>query len=187
MTRTNPIAAPASLVEGLLAFHALCGPVHKDARADRYKYATLGNVLDTVRQPLQSSGLVLTQTFDGDVLVTTLHHTSGEALSSRMTLPPVEGRGLNVAQALGSSISYARRYAILSILCLTAEDDDGASSGPPRTTIDEVVSLQKSLGLSSDTVKGLIQGLGAETFAALPAHNHPVLLRKMREAAGAHT
>ena len=46
-----------------------------------------------------------------------------------------------------------------------------------------MVNLQKSLDLSTDTVKGLIQSLGADTFAALPAHSHAVLLRKMREAA----
>lgn len=118
------------LVTALSGFHAAVGRVPKASKADRYRYADLATVLDTVRDPLQANGLVVSQVFDGDTLVTRLMHTSGDSLESRMTLPALEMRGLNACQALGSAISYCRRYSLLAILCLAAEDDDGAGVSP---------------------------------------------------------
>jgi hypothetical protein len=33
---------------------------------------------------------------------------------------------------MGSGITYARRYALQSILCLSAEDDDGNAASTPK-------------------------------------------------------
>ncbi len=118
------------LITALCQFHLTVGKVTRNQQADRYRYAGLADVLEVIRQPLLDAGLVLTQTFEGRDLITTLWHTSGEALASRLALPEVEQRGMNTCQALGSAISYCRRYAILSILGLATEDNDGASVEP---------------------------------------------------------
>src|SRR4030095_10791300 len=45
-----------------------------------------------------------------------------------------DGR-MNPAQAVGSALTYARRYSLLAILGLAPEDDDDAeSTAPPRGT-----------------------------------------------------
>lgn len=56
------------------------------------------------------------------VVETILLHTSGEFISSETR---VEVAKVNDPQALGSAITYARRYGLQSLVALPAEDDDG--------------------------------------------------------------
>ena len=103
----------------------------------RNKYASLDAILDAVRPVLKKHGLAISQepiTSDGMVGVTTrIIHTSGEATTSTLLLPVTQ----NTAQGFGSALTYARRYAVASILGIAADDDDDgqeASSPPRRTT-----------------------------------------------------
>jgi hypothetical protein len=81
------------------------------------------HILDEIQEPLEKSGLVISQFPDGDGLTTMLIHSgSGEYLMAKYTMPVAKP---NDPQALGSAISYSRRYAVSSILSLKIEDDDG--------------------------------------------------------------
>ena len=55
-------------------------------------------------------------------LTTTLLHDSGQMLSSTVATPMGKKQD---AQAVGSAITYLRRYALQSIMGLPVEDDDG--------------------------------------------------------------
>lgn len=91
----------------------------------RSKYADLAAVRSVIREPLAVNDLSIVQlpkTVQGGVEVTTmLLHKSGQWISSVLFMPS----GKMDAHGLGSAISYARRYSIMSILSLAAEDDDG--------------------------------------------------------------
>ncbi len=50
-----------------------------------------------------------------------IHAESGEYIASSYTMPVAKA---NDPQALGSAISYARRYSVSSILSLKIDDDD---------------------------------------------------------------
>ena len=90
----------------------------------RYKYAPLPAVLDEVRAVLYLHGLALVQetaTYEGNVGVTTrLFHTSGEWVEfGPLIMPPAHD-----AQAVGSAITYACRYALCAALGIAGDDDD---------------------------------------------------------------
>lgn len=90
------------------------------------KYASLDAVWNAIRKPLSSNGLSVIQTIEGigDTIniTTTLAHSSGQWISS--TFPLIAGRPK--PQELGSVITYMRRYALSSLVGVTAdEDDDG--------------------------------------------------------------
>ncbi len=90
------------------------------------KYAGLPSVLEAILPELNKNGLVLTQSpiTDGDRIgvETTIYHTSGEFITSKFTLNLAK----NDPQGAGSAITYARRYALVSMLGLNVdEDDDG--------------------------------------------------------------
>lgn len=122
MERTEQIS---NLTKALACFHVKVGKIKKDAKNPFFKsnYASLSHILGEIQDPLQESGLVITQFPDADGLVTMLIHAeSGEYLSATYVMPVAKA---NDPQALGSAISYARRYAITSILNLNVEDDDG--------------------------------------------------------------
>lgn len=128
MNRSETIV---SLTKALALFHAKVGKIKKDAQNPFFKsnYASLSNILDEIDDPLLESGLVITQFPDDDGLVSMLIHAeSGEFISSNYRMPVSKQ---NDPQALGSSITYARRYAITSILSLNVEDDDGNKGAQP--------------------------------------------------------
>lgn len=112
----------------------------KDAKNPHFKndYATLQSTLDAVKPALNKNGLVLTQEIrhgnqpEATVRVTTriVHAASGEQTSDAQVIPIVK----NDPQGHGSAITYARRYAIQSMLGIASEDDDGesASQRPPE-------------------------------------------------------
>ena len=90
-----------------------------------YKYADLSDILAAISEPLAAQGLAVSQSAfngEGGVGVTTvLLHTSGEHIQSDPLVMPLQGA---TAQAIGSAITYARRYALCSILGISAEEDD---------------------------------------------------------------
>lgn len=90
-----------------------------------YTYADLADVLDAVRKPLAANGLAITQPLvqlNGKLLlVTRLMHASGEWIES--TMPLAAG---GTPQETGAAITYARRYALTSLLGIATEDDTDA-------------------------------------------------------------
>lgn len=88
------------------------------------KYANLEGVL-AAKAPLLKNGIVTLQDYDNSgpqpVLVTTLLHESGEWIRSEWPLIADKV----TPQGMGSAQTYARRYALLGLLDLVAEDDDG--------------------------------------------------------------
>lgn len=101
-----------------------------------YSYADLKQVLDAVRAACDGNGLAVSQTphdEGGRVAVsTTIIHPSGQWV----TFAPLAMPGnIGNPQGAGSAISYARRYALMAIFNMAAEDDDGrAASTPPGSS-----------------------------------------------------
>ena len=120
-----------NLTQGLAKFHAMVGRISKDAKNPFFKsnYASLPHIITEVAEPLEKAGLILSQFPNGDGLTTMLIHAeSGEFISATYTLQVVRQ---NDPQAQGSAISYARRYAITSILNLAIADDDAEAATRP--------------------------------------------------------
>jgi|SRR6185312_3778841 len=118
----------------LVAFHKAVGNVSKDAVNPFFKskYASLGNILTAIKEPLQSAGLSFAQFPSGEhELTTILMHTSGEYLGASYKLTPAK----NDPQGAGSALTYQRRYALSAILGLnTDEDDDGNEASNKKET-----------------------------------------------------
>jgi hypothetical protein len=96
----------------------------------RSKYADYGAVLEACKEHLNDNGITILQPhclkefggFAVGVVETILLHESGEYISSETEIKCLKP---NDPQSLGSSITYARRYGLQSIVALPAEDDDG--------------------------------------------------------------
>jgi archaellum component FlaC len=117
------------LAKALVKFNSEVNKIAKDANNPFHKntYATLDTIIDEVRPILSKNGLSVMQIPSGDgqnvTLKTLLLHESGEWLESdALTMKPVK----NDPQAIGSCVTYARRYSLAAFLSLnTGEDDDG--------------------------------------------------------------
>lgn len=113
-----------NLAKALAKFHSSVGKIGKDSKNPFFKsnYASLPHILTEIAEPLELSGLVITQFPDGQGLTTMLIHSeTGEYLEATYEMPVSKA---NDPQALGSAISYARRYAVSGILSLKIDDDD---------------------------------------------------------------
>ena len=123
----------SELTKALIGFHKAVDKIEKNARANYGKFADLANVLSTVTPALHANGLAITQTFLDDSLVTTLHHTSGETLSSTCKLVICDGR--HMTQEWGKAVTYQRRFSICAILGVVADmDTDDIPDLPPSTS-----------------------------------------------------
>lgn len=97
----------------------------------RSKYSTIADYLNAVQTALLNNGIVISQSVSktevGIAVTTILIHTSGEYLESEPCVLPVEKPN---AQAVGSAISYARRYSLAAFLGIAAgtDDDDGVAA-----------------------------------------------------------
>lgn len=91
----------------------------------RSKFVSLKGVADAVRPALHSAGITVVQMIDHDergmFVKTVLAHTSGECIDSRC---PIVVAKQNDPQAMGSAITYARRYALAAICGVAPSDDD---------------------------------------------------------------
>lgn len=104
-----------------------------------FDYADLHSVLMAVTPALTANGLALMQDAEAGqgaaVKVSTmLIHSSGEWIQSAPVSVPVEGTR---PQEIGGAISYARRYALASLLSVasTDEDDDANAAEGNKATI----------------------------------------------------
>src|SRR6516162_7650743 len=101
-----------------------------------FRYAPLSSGLDLVRKCLGQHEIATVQTtaIDDDSglirLTTTLVHASGEWVSSDWPVCPV---GETVApQRLGAALTYARRYALFTLVGIAGEDDLDAPDLPTQ-------------------------------------------------------
>lgn len=118
------------LAAALAAVQEKLPHIAKDQEADtgtyKYSYADLATVSQAVLPLLGANGLAFTSfptVVDGKfVLRYQLLHKSGERLGGEYPL------GGGNAQAVGSSITYARRYALCAVTGVAPDDDDDAAA-----------------------------------------------------------
>jgi hypothetical protein len=91
------------------------------------RYSTLAACLDACRNQLADNGLAVIQTVQADndgmmhLFTRLVHGMSGEWIESDY---PIICQ-IDNPQAVGSAITYARRYSLCAIIGIASEDDDG--------------------------------------------------------------
>jgi hypothetical protein len=165
-TEIQELAKALSLAQGEMGAAKMdtVNPFYKS------KYANLGSVIESIKSPLKSHGLSISQFTEGDgnnvKLTTMLMHDSGQWLSSTVSLPlPPDAK--NIAQQFGIISTYLRRYGLSAILSVyTEEDTDGNDVGKDSKAEDkskatkvneevekkqkELIDLCKSMGGKSN-------------------------------------
>ena len=92
-----------------------------------FRYAALSSGLDIVRKALGGHEIATVQTTAIDKeaglirLTTTLAHASGEWLSSEWPVCPIAETA--APRRMGAALTYARRYALFTLVGIAGEDD----------------------------------------------------------------
>lgn len=164
----------------LAAAQRLMEGAAKDSSNPFFKstYADLASVWLAIREPLGANGLAVMQLPSADgpkvIITTLLSHSSGEWISSELTITAKE----DTPQAVGSAITYARRYALQSIAGVAPEDDDGERAqgrntptvkqpqkAPPRqapSREEEVINLKDSINTATSALLKKFKDIGQE-------------------------
>jgi hypothetical protein len=115
------------------------------------KYANMESVWDACREPLSTNGLCIIQApnySEGILTVTTrLSHTSGQWVESPLSIKPTG----HTPQAVGSAITYAKRYSLMAIVGIADDDDDDGNQASfkgksdPRVDPKTLIKLENML------------------------------------------
>jgi hypothetical protein len=169
---------------------AMVGTVYNN-RSDSpqsFRYASLSSGLDIIRKALGGQQIALAQTTDIDRasgmvnLTTTLLHTSGEWISSDW--PVCQLSETSAPRRMGAALTYARRYALFTMVGIAGEDDLDASdvikdqpsgdkavdNGPaPNPSVAPAPVRSSQFGTGNPNVASVGEKLGADESAAIRA------------------
>jgi hypothetical protein len=178
----------------------ICSPFPRE-RDRTFRYAPLSSGLDIIRKSLGRHEIATIQSTDIDReagllrLTTILAHSSGEWISSEWPVCTIAD--IASAQRMGAALTYARRYALFTLVGIAGEDDldapdlDAApnpagepprSNGQAATAQRMAPSARSALGeqLSASLRESLIEQMAAINSAdeaaawarrSLPAKN----------------
>lgn len=140
VVKIEPGAHPScTLNAALLAFQAEAPALQRTALNPHFRsrYVPLDELMGVVLPLLNKHGIVLAQTpcrmsEDAAPALTTrlTHAESGEYVEGTMPLLLTKSD----PQAQGAAITYARRYALMAMLGLVADEDDDGNAATPRAT-----------------------------------------------------
>lgn len=166
-----------SLVKALIQAQAGIKHAVKDAKNPHFRndYATLESVIEAIKLPLLTQGLVILQTIEhtdtGTLMITTLAHDSGEWVSS--ATPVYNEKG--TAQGMGSGLTYARRYALAAMLMIGQTDDDGNDASTTAQTQGPVYRPP-----ASAPAKPVIPAIPATVSATSAVHDKKELIARFK-------
>jgi hypothetical protein len=170
---------------------AMIGTVY-NARSDSpqsFRYASLSSGLDIIRKALGGQQIAVAQTTDIDRangtvnLTTLLLHTSGEWISSDW--PVCQLSETSAPRRMGAALTYARRYALFTMVGIAGEDDldapDIANDPPqrdksaevgvaPGSNLEPVPSRSSQSRTTNAPIPPVREKLSAEESASAAAH-----------------
>ena len=166
-----------SLFKALVKAQSEMKGVAKSANNPHFKskYATLDGIIDMARPVLASHGLAIIQnTICNDVgagVHTYIVHESGASFDCGDLVLPLGRTG--GAQGAGSSITYARRYALSAALAISTEDDDDGNVAQkakmnPETTAIRAELKKYAAKHGQDKAIEILKGMGVSKAADLP-------------------
>jgi hypothetical protein len=127
----------AALAAAQAAFPSIAKTKTAQVRSDKgnysYGYADLADVLAAVRPVLAAHGLALVQQTqtgrvdNGVLLTTTLRHVGGGRVDSEVVI----GQSSSNPQQFGGALTYLRRYEVVTLLGIAAEEDMDAQNVKP--------------------------------------------------------
>lgn len=157
-------------------------------------YSTLDDINAALKPIMHRHGFAITFKVDhvgaGVKVTGILMHSAGHREDTTMFLPMDIGKGRNDVQAVGSSVTYARRYVMCALLNITTgetRDDDGVGAVPPALVTEaQARQLQALLDKCSDKAKEAFGKLFGSTADVEKSNFDRVLgqLTKSAEKAG---
>lgn len=182
--------AAREFAAALARFHRIAPKTIRKDRTGAHgaRYATLDQIMQTIMPALLEAGLSVSydteSQADAIAVQCIIRHVGGHSERTLFTCPrEAPGKRMNVAQAEGSALMYARRYALSAALNLVTgdRDDDGHAAGSAPTVLvtaeqaADLRALATEIGIDQAEFFAAASGyIGSliDTFAAVPADKY---------------
>lgn len=161
------------------------------------KFAKWEDIDKIIRPLLGEEGFTLSfnsapRTVEGGGLIVTgtLLHRDGHSRSASMPLALDTGPGRNNLQAMGSTLSYGKRYCAEMLLNIVreGEDDDGRTGGAEYVSAEQCANLQHLIRETGTNLDRFLNTFGISALPDLPAAAytaaHNMLASKAKKAEG---
>lgn len=157
----NEIAAALSAFQGSVKQPKLNKEVEVKTKTGgkyKFKYADLSACADAAAPALKANGLAVSQIVSNWTLITLLTHKSGQWIKSEL---PIMLNQTADYQALGSALTYIKRYTYCAILGIVADADDDANAacGNEAVVKDRGTSSSASVAYTGAQLQSAISRL----------------------------
>lgn len=166
------------------------GGITNKANEIQSTYAKWEDVNEAIRPILSSHGFALSFRIshpEGKIAVTgVLSHREGHSEETTIALPHDSSGSKNAVQAVGSSVSYGKRYTAFALLNITTrgEDDDARKAPGGTLSADQVETLQAEIVHAGADLARFLRFFRIERLDDLPAGRFSEAIRLL-EAKGA--
>lgn len=158
----------------------------------RSTYALWEDINEAIKPILARHGFALsfrTQTGDKIVVTGVLSHRDGHSEETTMTLPVDASGSKNAVQAIGSSVSYGKRYTAGALLNMTSrgEDDDGKAAGiaTHRITQDQADKMRDLLEANGKSRAAFLKWAKVEKIEDIAAEFYDSCVAAIKQKAPA--
>lgn len=119
----------------------------------------------------------------GMVITALLKHIAGHGATYTMPLGIDTGPGRNALQAMGSTLSYGKRYLAEMIFNIVREDedDDGTAGGVKYITSDQAMEIEDLLTATGSDRARFMQHFGITSLLQITAAQHVQALNMLRQ------
>ncbi len=176
---TVPAKAQLQLTNPEKSLVATIGADNSRGAEQTFRYAPLSSGLDIVRKTLGDHEIATVQTTSIDQaagivnLTTVLAHASGEWIASDWPVCPISDTA--TPRRMGAALTYARRYALFTLVGIAGEDDLDAP--------DLATPTSQTSGPRTPSTKGTAGGNGSLNGGSGGQHHlpqHPPQRAKLR-------
>ena len=137
--------------------------VFKLAEGHNTTYARLEDINDAIRPALQKFGFCVTfridqQNIESVKITAVCAHKLGHSENASLTLPLDKSGSKNAVQAIGSTVSYGKRYTLCALLNISTGDDTngfklGSTQGEKPKITDEGLKIALNKIMSGELTK----------------------------------
>lgn len=176
------------------AFHAAQAQMEnakKDSKNPHFKsdYANLNSVQDAVMPALSANGLSMIQGVGGSPgtnginaqIVTRILHVSGEWIQCTATAPMLK----QDPQAMGSTLTYLRRYSAAGMTGITQTDDDGEAAVrelKPKPAKREIFDLATTIEMIGTVSPEESKAMTLEAVARFKQADEQAAVKQVQDA-----
>jgi hypothetical protein len=137
--------------KALIEFQYKCPAIDKDAEVEvrtktggnyRFKYASFGNIVQTIKEPMYLAKLAYTFVTSSESFTCRVVHESGEYSETSIPMPKFR----ESMQENGSFLTYLKRYSLVLALGLDTDADDDGNLGDGNTATFNKEPKSKPVG-----------------------------------------